>query len=235
MPSTSAASVLWSRCGGVWLLHRTQTQWFTFFQGSASPNPAATIACLCDYWYQRWFSPLSLRGSVSISVMLSTDTVLITEQCSALDLFNEVTMAARKVRGEMLYGCKSQELDRPGLTPVGLKHFTPTGDLSLSSFPGNTASVRAGGGAEPPEHTALTSLNMVISKPIIFPRWLTCDISETFSKASDFESGGCSEFLGRTCAHIHTNTDQIMWCVCFRLRIIQKQRRTICSKKLYII
>jgi len=99
----------------------------------------------------------------------STDPVLIMDQCFALDLFNEVVMAAEKFQGETLCRCKSQQLDRLGLTPVGLKHFPPTGDLSLSSFPGNTASVRAGGGAEPREHTALTSLNIVISKPIIFP------------------------------------------------------------------
>lgn len=95
--------------------------------------------------------------------------MLMMDQRFALDLFNEVVTAARKVREEPLCGCKSQQLDRLGWTPVGLKHFAPTGDLSLSSFPGNTASVRAGGGAEPPEHAALTSLNIVISKPIIFP------------------------------------------------------------------
>lgn len=72
---------------------------------------------------------------------LSTDAVLIMDQCFALDLFNEVMTAARKVQGETLCGCKSQQLEQLGLTPVGLKHFTPTGDLSLSSFPGNTASV----------------------------------------------------------------------------------------------
>lgn len=139
--------------------------------------------------------------------MLSADTVLIMDQCFALDLFNEVMVMARKAQGKTFCECKSQQLDWLAVIPVGLKHFTLTGDLSLSSFPGNTANVRAGGGAEPLEHIALTNLNIVISKPIIFPLWLTCDISETFSKASDFESGGCSEFLGRTCAHIRTNTD----------------------------
>lgn len=78
--------------------------------------------------------PHSPSTRVSSSVKLSADTELIMDGCFALDSFNEVLMAARKVQGETLCGCKSQHLDWLGLTPVGLKHFTPTGDLSLSSF-----------------------------------------------------------------------------------------------------
>lgn len=231
MPCTSAAPVLLSKHGGLWLPYRTQTQRFTFFQGSAFPNPAGYDFVITGISTDFPHSP-----STTASVMLSTTIVLIMEQCFALDLFNEGTMAARKVHGGTLCGCKSQQLDPLGLTPVGLKHFTPTGDLSLSSFPGNTAGARAGGGAEPPEHTALTSLNMVISKPIIFPLWLTCDISETFSKASDFWKWWVFWIFGtHLCSHPHKHWLDNMMCLLQTMGNLKIKENNLFQEAIYNI
>lgn len=101
---------------------------FRFIQPHRLELPVFVTTDICPDFP---FSP-SIR--VSSSVKLCADTELIMDGCFALDFFNEVLMDARKVQGEILCGCESQHLDWLGLTPVGLRHFTPTGDLSLSSF-----------------------------------------------------------------------------------------------------
>lgn len=134
MPATSAAYVLlskfWELGFGCWTLCKRGDSLSSrvHIQPHRLELPVFVSTDICPDF------PLSPSIRVSSSVKLCAGTELIMDGCFALDLFNEVLMADRKVQGEILCGCKSQHLDCLELTPEGLKHFTPTGDLSLSSF-----------------------------------------------------------------------------------------------------